>query len=431
MPQLQHIEIHKLKNVATGTSLKFGPKGAVLLGKNGAGKTTLLNAIVAMCRCDYQGFGDYDFRVSFSLKCDNGTLVNVTMEASSNPRLELTSSSDMHLVSALGSRAKNFTFSLSASHNDETLEIRSTNSETFYSFNNAPKSTLDSEPADGWMILISSVLHDKKGKADNRSSHAWVSAGLELYQLSNTLRRFDESLELFQELTNSRGDGFELVVQRFATNPSPPASGMSWYARSLRLATRDVVQGFIAALNEGDTELILASGDSFSYLQQFCRLTGFDQVNPVITLDRKTDEGTQTYNSLNFFIHRGDNWFRHDYLSYGQKRLLCFLYYLEINPSIAVADELVNGMHYDWIAHCSESITNRQRFLSSQNPLLFDFMSFESANDVACQFIECALNENHEFTWRNMPQKDACVFYDSYQVGIQHISEILRTHGYW
>jgi hypothetical protein len=33
--------------------------------------------------------------------------------------------------------------------------------------------------------------------------------------------------------------------------------------------------------------------------------------------------------------------------------------------------------------------------------------------------------------WWNMPEYDAKRFFEAYQVGIQHVSEILRTKGLW
>ena len=40
---------------------------------------------------------------------------------------------------------------------------------------------------------------------------------------------------------------------------------------------------------------------------------------------------------------------RHEDLSYGQKRLLAFYYYLAASPVTVIADELVDGLHHLWI----------------------------------------------------------------------------------
>lgn len=127
---------------------------------------------------------------------------------------------------------------------------------------------------------------------------------------------------------------------------------------------------------------------------------------------------------------------QHDYLSYGQKRLLAFLYYLEANPDIIVADELVNGMHYEWIEACLRKIEGRQAFLTSQNPLLLDFLPFASAEQVQRSFIQCTRRKSCDrggtrIDWRNLSAEDARSFYGAYEVGIQQVGEILRTRGLW
>jgi hypothetical protein len=94
------------------------------------------------------------------------------------------------------------------------------------------------------------------------------------------------------------------------------------------------------------------------------------------------------------FRRRDASLISHERLSFGQKRLLAFLYYLEANPSVVVADELVDGLHHRWIEKCIEA--DRERMV-----------------------------------WSNMTAYDAERFFEAYQVGIQHVSEILRTKGLW
>ncbi|MFY0581831.1 AAA family ATPase [Cystobacter fuscus] len=122
----------------------------------------------------------------------------------------------------------------------------------------------------------------------------------------------------------------------------------------------------------------------------------------------------------------------HSLLSYGQKRLLAFYYYLATYPTSVVADELVNGMHHEWIEACLEDLGERQAFLTSQNPLLLDYLSFESADEVRSSFVLCR-TEFHQgreqLVWENMTVEDAEGFFKAYQVAIQHVSELLRTRG--
>ena len=121
----------------------------------------------------------------------------------------------------------------------------------------------------------------------------------------------------------------------------------------------------------------------------------------------------------------------HERLSYGQKRLLSLLYYLEASPHHLVADEMVNGLHHEWIEEIVQRIGDRQTFLSSQNPLLLDYMEFDSVDQVSRSFVLCELDELDRLVWRNMSAEEAASFYSAYEVGIQHVGEILRTKGLW
>jgi ABC-type multidrug transport system ATPase subunit len=163
-------------------------------------------------------------------------------------------------------------------------------------------------------------------------------------------------------------------------------------------------------------------------------LANFEQAHIAAELDEKRPENDWemiTLSPLRFAIKRNDALLNHRHLSFGQRRLLAFLHYHDSNPSLIIADELVNGMHHEWISECLKLMRDSQAFLSSQNPLLFDFMTFESAEEVANRFIICELDEQHRFVWRNMSEPDAHEFYELHKAGLQHASEILRTRGYW
>lgn len=122
----------------------------------------------------------------------------------------------------------------------------------------------------------------------------------------------------------------------------------------------------------------------------------------------------------------------HAKLSFGQKRLLSYLYYLECNEQIGIADELVNGMHHEWIDYClGEACAGRQMFYTSQNPLLLDFLTFESVAEVSERLITCKWDAADGFVWENLEPRIGEEFYRLYKTGIQHVSDILRTKGWW
>ena len=257
---------------------------------------------------------------------------------------------------------------------------------------------------------------------------------LALHLLDISLRRFDEGLGYFELLTKKSEHGFR-IDYRETQNESLESNYFS-SAFTSRLTSLGVIESMLINFDSNDRNrsFAFASNEADSFLSKFCELTDFNKATAIADLEEQKKSGDQErfiFRPLHFFLTLGDVGIHHDQLSFGQKRLLAFLYYLATNPSIIVADELVNGMHYDWIKDCVQRLESRQSFLSSQNPLLFDYMNFESVEDVAAQFVECSVDTNHLFVWRNMPMKDAEVFFELYQAGIQHVSEILRTRGYW
>jgi hypothetical protein len=182
---------------------------------------------------------------------------------------------------------------------------------------------------------------------------------------------------------------------------------------------------------------IQADDAGLELFDKVVRLLGFTSAK--IRLQRVARK-TEPYESVDFanlrfdFTRRDRSIINHTQLSYGQKRLLSFYYYLACSPACVVADELVNGMHHEWIEACLEDLGARQSFLTSQNPLLLDYLGFESAEEVRSSFVLCR-SEQHgdreQLHWENMTTEDAEGFFSAYQVGIQHVSEILRTRGLW
>ncbi len=79
-------------------------------------------------------------------------------------------------------------------------------------------------------------------------------------------------------------------------------------------------------------------------------------------------------------------------------------------------------------------IGDRQAFLTSQNPLLLDYLVFDSVQQVKETFILCrseTIDGRDKMSWRNLTDDEADMFYSAYKVGIEHVGEILRTRGLW
>lgn len=115
--------------------------------------------------------------------------------------------------------------------------------------------------------------------------------------------------------------------------------------------------------------------------------------------------------------------------------MLAVLWYLETNGRLLIADELVNGLHHEWIEAVVGMLSDRQAFLTSQNPLLFDFLKVQSAEQVERMFVMCESSEDERgsvtLRWRNMTADEARSFYEELAVGADFVSEVLLRRGLW
>lgn len=168
------------------------------------------------------------------------------------------------------------------------------------------------------------------------------------------------------------------------------------------------------------------------------RLLGRGRVIVVAT-STSAEEGTvkgPSFGNFRFFSQSGVSpLVPHEHWSFGQKRLLTFFWYLACNPDVVVADELVNGLHWDWIDACVDAIGTRQVFVSAQNPLLLDHLGFDSEDSVAHGFVLCrsapAGEGRSETVWTHPDAAQSAEFFRSYQNGVMQVHDILRTQGLW
>jgi hypothetical protein len=246
--------------------------------------------------------------------------------------------------------------------------------------------------------------------------------------LHSSVERFDESLLYMDKLTQSKA---LFIVAR--------SEGAIEVLRGSDVASsvkQRLTQEFEA--NPAMDRIVLTDRDAgMLFLSRAVHLLGLasGELRLQRTARRAGSPEEIEFGDLQFyFVRRDGSGIDDSRLSYGQKRLLAFYYYLDCSAACAVADELVNGMHHEWIEACLEDLGERQSFLTSQNPLLLDYLGFESAEEVRSSFVLCRSelqSEREQLRWENMTPEDAEGFFAAYQVGIQHVSEILRTRGLW
>ena len=186
-----------------------------------------------------------------------------------------------------------------------------------------------------------------------------------------------------------------------------------------------------------DSQGLTIPADSLPFLQKVLTLFGVKTARLEMRLESKTGGAMEVLKFSDFrfmFEEHNGSVIRHEDLSYGQKRLLAFYYYLAASPMTVIADELVDGLHHLWIDAAIEAIGDRQAFLASQNPLLLDHLEFDSAEQVASTFITCRaerIGDDKRMSWSNLSTYDAERFFRAYQVDVKHVSEILLSKGLW
>ncbi len=448
--KLRRLKILKFRNVQPGTVLDFNDGYNVLLGQNGSGKTTLLRLISSVLRGDFQWLENEAFALEAELLA-HGTHVTLTVD--NEPRQHDDSEFS---VSALNPRAlisKPDRWSATAycrivdsaggiwewRQDENGREITVPELVKGKLLQRAPtkfKSPSLLHPIEAgipYLLAKSGATHAKPMMQSVEDLIMFLQQYLRLADAW----RCDESLELFSAMTgrvSSLGkEEFGKVTGRITLNLDGLDSDGNLIPLEFKAVDALKNPNFDAPLDN-----IFVKHDQAPFLAKVAQMLGY--VGAELKLDllgkEVTEEGKKIeYGNLRFFFHgRDGSIVNQDHLSYGQKRLLTFFYYLACNPHVVVADELVNGLHHAWIAECIREMGDRQVFVTSQNPILLDHLGFESADQVRRTFITCQAKPEgvrDRLFWANMSKKNADSFYRAYKVGAQHVGEILRTKGLW
>jgi ABC-type branched-subunit amino acid transport system ATPase component len=432
MLRLRRLKINEFRAVKPGTELVFHDGFNVLLGRNGTGKTTLLELISMALRFDFSSIRDEDFDI----------------EVEAHEILESTSNS---VVMRVGTRIDDTGIAARVPDQRQRIpwveaSIRVGSKTYRYEEDGASWRLLEGEATVatgslrgawgqmllGWACLTIVALDKEPIRA---ALPLWGSIG----RGSACAICHDESLDTFDEHVLSKLE-IHVLLSCSGNRHGMLVDSLPWSPVLIFAPANLAEQVRQHAMTTPSAAVLTFSSDTLSFLDQFVRLCGFESARLELSLLGRSDtpEDFGDYARVRFgrprflFTRKGGKaTIGHELLSYGQKRLLSLLYYLEASPHHLVADEMVNGLHHEWIEEIMQRIGGRQTFLSSQNPLLLDDMEFDSADEVSRSFVLCELDELDRLVWRNMSAEEAASFYSAYEVGIQHVGEILRTQCLW
>jgi energy-coupling factor transporter ATP-binding protein EcfA2 len=425
--KLKWLEIERFRNVRPGTRLDFDDGFNVVLGRNGTGKTTLLRLLQAVVSGSYAEFEGEPIKIRGELMGGEGS-VYVSFDSTpetrkSAPSVGESPASMQRLETAHWSYETQFVSqsgTLTARSTPEGLVIRVADKVV-------ERTAVSPFSVAPYRSILFEILESGTG--------AVVAGSLDaLGEWEGHLNcRFDESTALFRRITShehSFGPGLQLhYIEQLQ------ASGGGGGFRDGFMS-----MGFFEAhshpLSDFEEPVIAFTSETGQPLRSIADSLGARRV--AMCFNRSSLTGSIGKRVAIFARPELHVTFpsgltlQHDSLSYGQKRLLAFVYYLETIPGPVIADELVNGFHHTWVENCLDLIRNKgmQAFLTSQNPLLIDYLEFDSAEAAQRAFTLCEL-EGDDVVWRQMTDDEAQSFYAAYETGVQHVGDILRTKGLW
>lgn len=429
--KLTKLTLHEYRDVAPGTELVFSPSLNLVLGENGTGRTTLLDLVSRVLASDFSGLIHEPFSLEYALDFPGMELHvrvrNTRASAAAKPAAPHEDSALLPLqVPAAGGNGLEPSMEL-------TLQLDAPSSLLVMRADAVGVSwEVEGQPV--WSQTMHWSLLDRT---------VWVVLFMTAQRLEPEVRerlkellhrtfllapsRFDESLGTYQQLGATQ---YAMEMRGDEVFPLGLMSLPRWLPGVLReRADQALSAGFIDIRHDE-----LEQG----FLARFVSLAGFASGRfRVELLKQRSYEGGGRLEFGHFglsFTRRDGSVLTHEQLGYGQKRLLSFLYYLDLNDDFVIADELANGLHPRLVEACLRFLGPRQSFLTSQNPLVFEHVPSGSTEELRTSLIHCAtgLREGHEWkVWANPGPETAAKLLDAYQRGDTPMGTLLRTHGLW
>jgi energy-coupling factor transporter ATP-binding protein EcfA2 len=410
MLKLRRLRVERFRSLARGTEFSFSDGINVLLGQNGTGKTTLLELISMVVRSDFSTLAKEEFAIEYELSVPEGESIIIVVR---NDRVAI---EQPQRPAELGQREAFRPSAEVFGGADRRLLLRY-DAEHGISGGEAPAYGPAGilAPVDpGFLCFLIAPLPS--------FSRAYFR---HLVQAGNAYR-LDESLDLFRRITSLEDTLGHVFVNEGKWVP---------YPFSPPFVPDSVVQKLMVSHEPKKPDYSLTD-DNLSLLATLKEMMGFtsSELHVVVT-EQRTPPTVQIGNLVFRFWWEDGTFITHERLSYGQKRLVAFFYYIACNPDIVIADELVNGLHHRWITASIDAIGPRQAFLTSQNPLLLDYVAITSAEEARRSFVLCRTEPRPGarpgWIWENMSAEDAAELFSAYGVGVEHVSEILQSRGLW
>ncbi|WNG34987.1 ATP-binding protein [Archangium violaceum] len=429
--KLTKLNIHGYRDVAPGTQLVFSPSLNLVVGENGTGRTTLLDLLSRVLASDFSGLIREEFSLEYTLSFP-GMELHVRVRNARPSAAAPTGGASREDLALLPPRSQEkgpelepfMELSIQLESPSTLLVMRSDAVGVSWEVDGQPAYSQTMH----WSLLDRTV---------------WVVLFMTAQRLEPELRerlkellrrtflmapaRFDESLGMFQQMGTTQY-GMELRGEEVF--PLGLMSLPRWLPGLLRDRTEQALSAGFIDIRHDELEQ--------GFLARFVSLAGFTAGKfRVELLKQRSYEGGERLEFGHFgcgFTRRDGSVLSQEQLGHGQKRLLSFLYYLDLNEDFVIADELANGLHPRLVEACLRHLSPRQSFVTSQNPATFEHVPLGSAEEVRASLIHCgtALQDGREWkVWSNPTPETATRLFGAYQRGDTPLGTLLRQHGLW
>ncbi|MCK6523891.1 hypothetical protein L6R49_20985 [Myxococcota bacterium] len=469
MLRLRRVHIHKYRGVLPGEELRFGPEAVFVLGRNGAGKTTFLELLTRLVACDVSHFvkegGAVD--VEWELGWESARLRQVghtlqlryIQEPADPPAQILVGHTNAtppapppiwRLEGLLTPFTQPINFSTTG--NSESASAPSISDKLYpplkfvlshdqtFRFTN-PTNEVDiavelQEVAnfeEASLLFVAWAISE----ADialilNETRSVWFSALVYFsrFPQSSPIARFDEALEAFRSIVGGPGS--------HATLPVAEAHETGGSDSSRFIPTELLPPNFSAIPTPLTNQTFRpdALPENSRFLAPLFEAFGALDVELRPRLVEEDEQGRGLWRTFDIFVRwPGGLKQRHDHLSFGQKRMLAFLWYQAVYHEVPVfTDELTNGLHAAWARQITDLLAGRQAFHAVQNPLMLDMAGPGSEEETPSRFVLCETEVSEtgrRWRWRNPTAEEAHELRVAWDAGFQSLSEILLSRGLW
>ncbi|MCB9542793.1 MAG: AAA family ATPase [Myxococcales bacterium] len=461
MLRLRRVHIRRFRSVAPDTKLEFGPGAVFLLGRNGSGKSTLLDLLGCLISCDFSTV----YRPDEELDVEWESEWSVPSPLEGVSRLHLRLRIRPHGIDIPEVEASEALSQMAGQHEGVLWSIDGWIS-PLLPMPDAPPRDGDGE-AEEWRLPTridfaassrSRLLLDD----DKDGSGIWTAApdepALNPWLAVEVLRRLIVRFDLKSQEVKQRGVGlrfvemaynardlhrydealmsFEAIVGRHAQDMKNASIVLSRNHIRASYVPHQLVPGWYRDGVAEVTSRNFPADRSGNYLAMFADMVSAKSIDVTPRLSERKEGGASQWRGFDFWVQwDGGVTHQHDHLSFGQKRLLAFLWHISTFVEVPVlTDELTNGMHADWVSRIIDMLDGRQAFHAIQNPLLLNMSGLGQEGEIPRDFVFCSVETTEvgrTWRWRNPTPDEAREVRGAWEIGFQQLSDILLSRGMW